>query len=71
MSISYSNAGNGENENVRHSARPNKGEWRTLVQLTSMSAAIENQPRTAKTSVKDIPLMQGVNPMAPKNTKAM
>jgi hypothetical protein len=30
---------------------------------------MENQPRAVKKSVKDIPLTQEVNPMAPENTK--
>ena len=54
---------------MRRSARPNKGEGGSLVQLTNLSAAIEKQPRAVKKSVKDIPLMERVNPMAPENTK--
>ena len=69
MSISYSNTENNENANVRRSTRPNKGEGGSLVQLTNLSVAIEGQPRAVKKSVRDIPLTQGVNPMAPQNTK--
>jgi len=54
---------------VRRSTRPNKGEGGSLVQLTNLSAVIEKQPRAVKKSIKDIPLTQGVNPMAPENTK--
>ena len=69
MSILNSNAENDENGNMRCSARPNKGDGGTLVQLTNVSAAIKKQLRVAKKLVKDIPLTQGVNHMAPENTK--
>ena len=69
MSISHSNTEDNENANVRCSTRPNKGEGGSLVQLTNLSIAIEGQPRAVKKSVRDIPSTQGVNPMAPHNTK--
>ena len=68
MSIAYSNTENNKNANMNCLKRL-KGEGGSFIQLNNLSVTIEGQPRAMNKSTQDIPLTQGVNPIAPQNRK--